>query len=380
MKDLRLITKNAPKAPGVYIWSGKNKEVLYVGRASSLKQRLANYFQKDLDIRIAEMVSLATNLSYIVCDSFLEAVVLEASLIKKYWAKYNIKDRDDRSFIYAVLDKNDKWPTIKIIRGRELDKYKGKRISIFGPYQSYRLLDNALRIVRRIFPYSTCKPETGKPCFDRQIGLCPGACTGEISHGDYLKNIKHLELFLAGDKKRLLARLIKENPDRIKALKHIQDVSLLQREEIKNFPFSRIEGYDISHLSGKEVYGSMTVMTDGEIDKKEYRLFKISQQENNDFAALKEVLERRLKHKEWPRPDLLLIDGGRPQLRELKKLNIKIPIVGLSKIAGDELVFSSGTDKILKERIIDIKLDLQALRDEAHRFVVAAGRRARRIK
>jgi excinuclease ABC subunit C len=279
-----------------------------------------------------------------------------------------------------VLDKNEKWPTIKIVRAKELDNYKNDRVIIFGPYQSYRLLDNALRIIRRVFPYSACKPGAGKPCFNRQIGLCPGVCTAEISHNDYLKNIKHLELFLSGNKKRLLKVLMKDNPDKIKALKHIQDVSLLHRKDSKSFPFSRIEAYDISHLSGKEVYGSMTVMTDGEIDKKEYRLFKISQQENNDFAALKEVLSRRFKHKEWPNPDLILIDGGSPQLRELEKLAINIKMVGLSKVAGDKLVFRGKSDKILESKIIGIKLNLQELRDEAHRFVVLAGRRARKIK
>jgi excinuclease ABC subunit C len=363
--------KQFPLTPGVYIYKDKSGTPLYVGRATSLRRRVLQYFRKDIDPRIAEMVSLASSVSFIQTDTVLEAIILEANLIKKYWPKYNVKDKDNRSFLFLVIPKTD-FPKPLIVRGRELQNFPVPTERVFGPYQSYTTLRTVLKIVRRLFPYSTCS-QTGKACFDYQIGLCPGVCIGAITKKDYQKNITNLLLFFRGEKNKLLKKLSKENPEAALYLKHIQDVSLISREDLDaSGHFNRIEGYDISHFAGKEVYGSMVVFTNGEPDNKEYRLFKIKTVTNNDLDALKEMLERRLRHAEWPKPDLILIDGGKPQIDYLRPLmeqyQFKAPWLGLSKLNGDHLVFPAGTKNVFKDLAETIKRTLQQVRDEAHRF------------
>ena len=370
---LKELVKMAPQKPGVYFWLDKKREILYVGRAVNLRSRLSNYLQKGTDIRIQEMVSQATSVKYEVTDSLLQAIILEAKKIKEHWPKYNVKDRDDRSFIYIVIPKKEFSRPI-IIRGQDLKKFSSGKAYVFGPYQSYTLISKALRLIRSLFPYSTCQIHGGKACFNYQIALCPGACIDVISKNDYQKNIKNIILLLSGEKKRLLTKLVKENPEKAKALEHLQEVSLLQQEDnLSRQRLSRLEGYDISHHSGKESYGAMSVIENGEINTSAYRLFKIKDAPpGDDERALLEVLLRRFKHPEWSLPDLIMIDGGRAQIsflsRELNKNNIETPLVGISKYGGDKLVFS-GKAKI-EHRLLaeNIKVDLLKLREEAHRF------------
>ncbi len=384
LHPLKLKLKEIPHKPGVYFWLDKKGTVLYVGRATSLKNRLGQYFQKDVQPRIAEMVNQAKDLKWIVCDSLLEAIILEAKNIKDFWPKYNIVDRDNRSFLYIVIPKGD-YPKPIIIRGQDLKKFPENRVKIFGPYQSKTLLENALKLIRPIFPWSNCVPKSGKACFDYQIGLCPGSCIGQISSRDYKKNINNLILLLSGERTRLIKKLVKENPNQAKALKHLQDVSLLTREDnLKERKISRIEGYDISHLNGKESYGSMVVFTNGEADKNKYRLFKIKEAPHgDDERALNEVLLRRFNHKEWSVPELIMIDGGAPQIsfisRELAKNNINTPLVGISKFGGDKLVFTKGTSNNFKELAKNIKPTLLRLREEAHRFANYGRKRGTRL-
>ncbi len=373
-----------PLKPGVYLFIGRRGDVLYVGRATSLRRRVPSYFQKNLEPRLGEMVHLAQKIKFYKTDNLLEAVILEANLIKKYWPKYNIREKDDRSFIYVAISKKDDFPRPIIIRGHKIKNFnKVENFHIFGPYQSLNVITNALRIIRRIFPYSTCSPNQGKPCFDYQIGLCPGACVGVISKENYQKNIDNIVLLLSGKKKNLLKKLQKENPDKAKFLKHIQDVSLITREENISTNFYRIEGYDISHLTGRETYGSMVVFTNNRADKNNYRLFKIKEApKNDDLRALAEVISRRFHHPEWRLPDLILIDGGKPQIsfidKILKERRIEIPIVGISKFANDKLVFTPKIKKSIKELIDINKETLLEVRDEAHRFSLKASRRKRR--
>jgi len=398
-------SKKFPKKPGVYIFS-KNGKVLYVGRATRLKDRIVNYFRippAGGDPRIAEMVSLADKLEYHETDTLLEAIILEANLIKKYWPKYNIKDKDHRSFIYIVIPSGHGYSRIEkhpssilgagtdihgydyprpfIVRGRELKKIPVSA-KVFGPYQSYYIVRHALKIIRQIFPYSTCRSLSGKPCFDYQIGLCPGACIGAISPKDYKKNIDNLILYLKGEKKRLVKRLQQDNPDQLKSLKHIQDIALISQSEVRPPIVNRIEGYDISHLSGKEAYGSMVVFINGEADKNEYRIFKIkSAPSSDDLRALREVLSRRLNHPEWPFPNLIMIDGGRPQIQFVEKLfsekNIQIPFVGISKYSGDKLVFPKILKSSQRDLIKTVYKTLLQVREEAHRFALRNSRRRR---
>jgi len=301
--------KKIPDKPGVYFFLDKKGKILYIGRATSLRKRILSYFQRLLDLRIKEMVDRAKKIKFRTTETILESIILEANLIKKHWPKYNVKERDNRSFIYVVIPKAD-YPYPILVRERELGKIlPAKTIRIFGPYQSLNLIKNALRIIRRIFPYSTCRPNSGKPCFNYQIGLCPGACIGKISPKEYQKNIRNIILLLEGKRKNLLKKLEKENPDKIKNLEHIQDVSLIDNSEIENWKLKignfnrRIEGYDVSHLSGKETVGAMVVFKNGEPDKSQYRLFKIRNAKNNDLEALKEMVLRRFNHREWDFPE-----------------------------------------------------------------------------
>lgn len=365
--------KKIPKKTGIYFWLDKSGRVLYVGRATNLHSRLAQYFQKNVSPRILEMVESANNIKFEVTENLLEAVILEAKNIKKFWPKYNIVDRDDRSFIYVVIPKIP-YSKILLVRGTDLKKFPASRARIFGPYQSFYLIQNALKIIRQLFPYGLCQPGSGRACFDYQIGLCPGACVDAISSRDYQKNIDNIILLLSGEKKRLINRLMKENPDKIKALQHLQDVSLLEREnDLSELKINRIEGYDISHLQGKESYGSMVVFENNLPIKEEYRLFKIkSAPEGDDERALAEVLLRRFKHDEWTKPTLIMIDGGSPQISYLSKIlkadNINTPLIGISKFGGDKLVFQIGINKPFKDLAENIKPILLKIREEAHRF------------
>src|SRR3989338_945586 len=374
-----------PDKPGVYLFLDKKGEILYVGRATSLKRRVASYFRKDIDPRIKEMVGLAVKMKHYVTETVFESFILEANLIKKHWPKYNIREKDDRSFVYIVIAEAD-YPKPVIARGKDLDKFPAGSAKVFGPYKSLRIAGEILKIARRIFPYGNCKPNQGKPCFHYQIGLCPGICVGAISKEDYQKNTNNLILFLSGEKKRLIKKLTKENPQQAESLKHIRDASLLIREYIGGGEgkMNRLEAYDISHFAGKETYGAMAVFSGGEENKNEYRLFKIkSAPANDDLAALKETMERRFRHKEWPTPNLIVIDGGRPQVlavsRVLRDNNIKTPMLGISKLQNDKLVFPFGTKKSFQELAEASKNILLRARDEAHRFANFARKRRKRI-
>jgi excinuclease ABC subunit C len=379
--------KKFPKTPGVYQFIGRGNEVLYVGRAINLNRRLLNYFQKQLDPRLKEMVALAKKIKFVKTANLLEAVILEANLIKKYWPKYNIKDRDNRSFIYIVIPKKE-YTRPFLVRGHELQKLSSNTAKVFGPYQSLSLINHALKIIRRIFPYSTCIINSGKPCFDYQIGLCPGACVSVISAQEYRKNINNIILLLSGKKKALFRKLKKDNPEQARALTHIQDVALLEKSDLESresmgSDIRRIEAYDISHLSGKETVGSMVVFTNGQPNKSQYRLFKIKKApSNDDLRSLAEVIERRFHHQEWPWPDLILIDGGKPQIDFiypiLRNRQINIPLVGISKLQGDKLVFPVKSKLVFKTMTEARKGILLQAREEAHRFAINFSRKQRK--
>jgi len=386
-------SKTFPNLPGVYFFLDKNKKPIYIGRAGSLKKRIASYFRTK-DPRIAEMVGSAKGLKFEKTKTLLEAIILEANLIKKYWPKYNIVDKDNTSFDYLVILKG-KYPKVLMVRGREIEKYGVMNAKIFGPYQSFRLLRTALSLVRRIFPFGKCVPNQGKPCFDHQIGLCPGICVGAISSKDYKKNIDNIILFFSGQKKRLLKKLKKQNPEKIEALEHINDVSLLQGSDSvlsqnREGIYSRIEGYDISHLSGKNPVGAMVVFERGEKNPAQYRLFKIKNIKNgknySDTDMLKEVLDRRLNHKEWSFPGIVFVDGGTNQVRAAKEIlnkrNVFVPVVGLAKIGGhsasaymsDKLIIAN-TKRSNRDLLIASKKIFQEVRNEAHRSVIRFNRK-----
>ena len=403
--------QNLPRTPGVYLFRGAQGTVLYVGKATVLKTRVSSYWQKGkskIPRPIEEAMDQVLNIDAIKTETVIEALMLEAVLIKKFWPKYNVLGKDGRSFLYVGVTRDD-FPKVLLIRGKQLDdgEYEEKKdfVALFGPYTQATSIRNALKIVRKIFKFSSCKPPTeekkGRACFYRGIGLCPGVCTGEIKKRPYRKTIRHLIKFFQGKKKEVILDLKKEMKkaseimdfegagelrNQIHSLEHIHDIAVLgaekhglKRADIGIDVFGRIEGYDISNIGGEHAVGSMVVAVGGHPEKQEYRKFTIKTVKgSNDVAMLEEVIRRRFTHDGWERPELLLIDGGLPQVnrvkRTMRELDIEIPVMGIAKGAARK----KNQFIIPKQKKI-IQADLKqiarlyphiliALRDESHRF------------
>jgi len=346
-----------PNSPGVYRFLGKKGEILYIGKATSLKNRVRSYFAGDIAQKrgpaIAQMVSEVKTVKCDTTDSVLESLILESNLIKKYQPRYNVKEKDDKSFNYIVITKED-FPRVLLVRGRELGNTDFEVKQIFGPFPKGGVLKDALKIIRKIFPfYDNCKPGQGKPCFNAQIGLCPGVCDGRVTKAEYGNIIKNLSLFLSGKKKVLVRKLKSDMKSAAKlkhfeaaaqikktlfALTHIQDIALIKNADAINAGNKtvRIEAYDIAHISGTAQVGAMTVVEGGEPAKQEYRKFKIRTVKGvDDTASLAEVLLRRFGHPEWPYPRIVVVDGGLGQKnraeKTLREIGIQVPVVSVVK-------------------------------------------------
>lgn len=398
MERTEVATYDIPDSTGVYKFLDSKGEILYIGKATSLHDRVKSYFSSDLGksrgARIVAMVAQAVALEWIVTDSVLEALILEANLIKEKQPPYNVDEKDNKSFNYLIVTKED-FPRVLIIRGRELYGPEGVNLAIkkiFGPFPNG--LKEALKIIRRIFPYrDTCVPQSAKACFNRQIGLCPGVCSGNMTKAEYAERIADIcELFAGNFKglKRDLARKMKEAASlerferaieyrrQIEALEHIRDVSLIKEEHrIAPGGGTRIEAYDVAHTSGRETVAVMTVVSNGEPVKSAYRKFKIHTVENNDVGALKEVLSRRLVHTEWPLPRVFVVDGGKGQLNAargiLKDAGIGIALVGVVKNARHQPERLIGNERSIAAHQKDILL----ANAEAHRFAISWHRKRR---
>ncbi len=384
LKKIRL-----PKKPGVYFFYDK-KNILYIGKATSLRDRVKSYFGKDLIVTrgplLLDMVTQATNIKWQETDSVLEALILEANLIKKYQPKYNTKEKDNKSFNYVCIT-NDTLPKVLVIRGRGLNKKLYDKV--YGPFPNGGQLKEAMRIIRRIFPYiDEQSSKKNNIVFYAQLGLIPDIVFGDRKKkssfsswsgsssslirgpeekklfSDYQKayksNIKNLKLFFEGKKKSIIVNLKKEMfslakkkefekagmiKKRIFALEHINDVALIKEETSKEWAqpdrsqkhFSatlfRIEAYDIAHLAGSNMVGVMTVMENGELSKHEYKKFIIRTQNEspvslrqggNDTGALEEVLSRRFRHTEWGLPNMIVMDGSTAQINVAKNIISKL--------------------------------------------------------
>jgi excinuclease ABC subunit C len=401
----------------VYSFFGENDEILYVGKAKNLKKRVQTYTQlNQLSNRIKKLAQTAKRVEFEVLESELEALLIEAELIRIHQPFFNIRLKDDKTPIYLVITK-EKFP--QVIKKRKTDLIKEKPAgTVLGPFQSSSKLDEVLKIARQIFPW--CKnPDGGRACFYYHLDLCPGPCIGEISQEDYQENISSLILFLKG-KKRAVVRELANKMKRAaakqqfeKAQRYKEKVQLIEEVTQKQYRLSpnlvlpgfgmeqlqqglvelqkflqaytsfpkkkklaRIEGYDVSNIQGKDAAVSMVVFNNGQPNKQEYRLFNIySLDTPNDYQMLKEALIRRQNHPEWDKPDLVVVDGGKGQVRAaLNTWQWDNPTIGIAK-NPDRLVIP--TNK--KGRKIDyevLKLDknhpalklVQQVRDEAHRF------------
>ena len=397
---------NAPDTSGVYLMKDKAGSVIYVGKAKSLKRRLANYLGKGLDIKTAMLISNVADIEYRLTPTESLALLLEASLINKYHSKYNISLPNDKTFPWVVIT-NEEFPAIFITRKRELE---GARY--FGPYTSTKLLKEALRIIRRYFPYRTCKRLPRKACVYYRLGLSPAPCIGKISKKKYARTIKNISLILEGETNALIRKLLREmnlsakNHAFEEALKIRDQINALsaiannyagspnqgELEDLKNLlrlnklP-ERMEAFDISNISGCEASGSMVSFYRGLADKNNYRRFGIKTVNSvNDYGMLAEVIKRRylrLIEEKLPLPDLILIDGGRAQLcaaaKELFSLGLKISLISIAK--EKEHIYIQGRSKPIKLLADTPALNLiRRARDEAHRFALAYHHILRRKK
>jgi len=429
----------SPHSPGVYFFLDAKKRVLYVGKATNLHARLASYTRiGTLDPRKQKMIFDARGLKWKVLSSDIEALIEEASYIKKLHPPYNVLLRDDKNYLFVAITK-DFFPRITTThqtsalsheaRGMRHEnpklKTKNQRLKneLIGPFTSAGAVHVVLRKLRNIYPYCTCvgKSHT-RICVNGEIGKCVGMCcldaklvdtqTLNSARRDYLKNIARIRALLLG-KHRTVERAAKKEmieaaqaKDYERAARARDELTALERvfahqqfvkqdtmtdrakalrilKEIANLPSlpERIEGYDISHTQGIEKVGSMVVFNNGEPAKSEYRRFIIrSVTGSNDVASHYEVLSRRLKHKEWTLPDFLLIDGGAPQLsatlQALKKSGLNIPIGAIAK-REEELYLPHHKPIKLHDLSPSLELLLRHIRDESHRFALSLHRKRR---
>jgi len=413
--------KALPTSPGVYIFKNKTRVVLYVGKATSLKDRVSSYFQSRSGYaRPIEMfMDQVADIEVRKTETVLEAYILEQELIRKWQPKLNVDGKDGKSFAYVFVTKEE-FPRFMVVRKTDIAQISNfqfliskqvpiskKQISkkiqaakIYGPYISKKNIEIALKILRKIFPYHSKAQKTEKGCLDFQIGLCPGPYAGAISKDDYAKNIRGIKMILEGKKKGLIVKMKKEMSaysekqefekagsvrNAIFALQHIADVALISegRDTLQcvSTGAMRIEGYDISNISGRSSVGSMVVFdnANGEMgpNKSQYRKFKIKTVEGaNDTASMAEVLGRRFGNS-WTKPDLIILDGGQGHLtavrRVLKNFHLEIPLLAVAKGPTRKKLdrYAFGSVPEISDEIIE------RVRDEAHRFAITYHKKLR---
>ncbi|MCB9813896.1 GIY-YIG nuclease family protein [Candidatus Nomurabacteria bacterium] len=394
-----------PDTPGVYFFLGSRKKILYIGKATSLRNRVASYFTNDIKEKrselIEKMVQEAKSIDYTETDSVLEALILETNLIRSHKPFYNTKSKDDKSYNHLIIT-DEEFPRILVVRGKDLvEKYDEQNIKYeFGPFPNGQLFKEALSIVRKLFQFydtkipigsEKSKLAKGKIDFNRQIGLYPE----RQSKTEYNKTIRHVRLFFQGKKHLLLKELrqemmalakneLFEKAEQVKrqifALTHIQDIALIKHDsrvyrDEKNI---RIEAYDIAHLGGQDMVGVMTVIEGNQLTKDEYRKFKVNNYtKSNDPGALKEVLERRLKHSEWPLPQIIVVDGSTAQKNAaeqvLRQFKAVIPVVAVVKDDKHKPIRLVGVKQLIEQN----KEAILLANAESHRFAISYHRSKR---
>lgn len=398
-----------PPGPGIYRFKDTRKKDLYIGKATNLKNRASSYLKTE-DSRIIKMVDSAHSLEFISTESEIEALILESQLIKQFRPPFNIMLRDDKQYAFISFTA-EKYPKIFITH------QPTKNQNFIGPFTDVGALKITLRYLRRIFPYCTCKQLHHNHCLNYHIGKCLGFCCLKKQNPEpqgrtlnsYRKNINAIKKILDGKKTYLIKDLRKEmallakKGDLEKAIELRDKIAKLERifenakiiknsEIIKTYrsrlesllklqkPIIRIEGYDISNIQGAHATGSMATFVHGQPDKNFYRKFKIyTKQTPDDTAMLREILERRFRHEEWPFPDLILIDGGRGQvntaIKTLKEMAIKIQIIGISKNErhlGHQLIIPGRKTPLPLTKLSPTDRNLLLWIDsEAHRFAIS---------
>lgn len=406
MKKSDLKTLEIPDTPGVYFFR-RGKNILYIGKATSLADRVRSYFASDIGEsrgpKIVKMLELADNITWQQTDSVLEALILESRLIKQHQPEYNTREKDNKSFNYIVIT-DESWPRVMSVRQHDLDRGQTGKLrnvkidEVYGPFTSGNQLREALKILRKIFPFRDDKSrQKTHERFYKQLGLTPDTSDSSAARR-YHTSIKNLKMFLAGEKDALVKKLEREMQsaakklefeyaDQIKktlfALQHIRDISLIKdiHTSTDTDRAYRIEAYDIAHMSGQNTVGVMTVVTNGEADKAQYRKFKIkSDKKGSDTDALRELLERRFTHDEWLMPNMIVIDGGLAQKRVaesvFRQAGIEIPIVSVVKNERHQPKNILGQRAFIEKHEADILL----ANHEAHRFAINYHKDLRRKK
>ncbi|NTU46753.1 GIY-YIG nuclease family protein [Candidatus Roizmanbacteria bacterium] len=399
---------------GVYIFRHQ-EEILYIGKSVNLKARLLSHLENaKADAKEAAIVGLSDSISCIITDSEFHALLLESFLIQKYRPRYNARWKDDKSYLYIKITVADEFP--KIVSTR---KENDKKSAYFGPFSSTYQVEGVIKALRRVIPFCTQKRLTNHACFYSKIGQC-NPCPNTI-HGltdqvlkqdltrQYRKNIRRVMQILRGKNEAVQKDFLREMKVLVKAKQFEQAIEVRKRlyllENLNKYSFSngidmdrinqseasvqelqkllqpyfsnlsklqRIECFDISNTSQKEATASMVVFTEGLINKKEYRKFKIKNELlQSDFEMMNEVLKRRFRNK-WEHPDLLVVDGGKPQVRVAQKvlaeLDLSLPLIGIAK-HPDRLVLAVQDTPSLRPSLHNLGFNMiRALRDESHRF------------
>ena len=393
-----------PAAPGVYFHKNSEGEIIYVGKAAVLKNRVRQYFQKSKkDVKTTALVAEIADTDWITVDTEMDALFLESEMIKRYMPKWNILLRDDKAVSYVRIDMNNEVPYVSFTRNPIDDK-----ATYIGPFYGKSAVEKAVRMMRRIFPYYT-KPYSGRKTLDTDLELTPGIEIGKMTAKDYKRNLRKLIRYLEGDRKKLVKDLEKtmrdeaakgnyelaaEARDQLFGLRELKrkivfsdkefldissDQALRQLQDLLGLerPPRRIEGYDISHQSGKDVVGSMVAFINGAAARSEYRKFKIRTSTNDDLKSMQEVITRRLKHKEWEYPDLIILDGGVTQVNAVLPLvePYRIPVIGRdksgdhSKSAGVKIIIP-GREPVRLPSGSHIARLIARVDEESHRFAI----------
>ena len=407
---LKAKLKELPKEPGVYFHKNRDGEVIYVGKAAILRNRVRQYFQSPerKDAKTRALVAEIDDTDWIVVDTEMDALFLESEMIKRYMPKWNILLRDDKSVSYVRIDMKSEVPYVSMTRNPDDDGAE-----YFGPYYGKVAITRALRILRRIFPYYD-KPYNGRKTLNTDLGLTPGIEVGKTTARDYKHSLRHMISYLKGNRKKLvrdIEKLMYEAAEKgdyeraaeyrnqffglkglgtkivfsdkelldissDKALEELQDILKMDKPPV------RIEGYDISHQSGKNVTGSMVCFINGAADRTKYRRFKLRKQQNNDPESMREVITRRLNHlNDWGMPDLIILDGSVGQISAVREIvtKAKIPIIGRDK-SGDHsknarvrIVIPEGDEDY---RMVELAKDghiaklIARIDEESHRFAI----------
>lgn len=391
LKSLTNKLKDLPKSPGVYFFKDVKGEIIYIGKAAVLKNRVQQYFQssRNRDQKTEVLVGEIADVEWQEVDSELDALFLEAELVRRYLPRYNILLRDDKSMVFIRIDYDSDYPTVSTTC-RPLDD----KARYYGPYMSTQSVKQALKLLRRVFPFATRKILGQKRAsLHYHLGLDPGLEEGKTTISEYRTNLRRLMAVITGKRSNIEKELSRDLKKYAKALKFEEaakyrnqiyalkklsqqvvfgdtefldiskDHALNELAEILGLLVipRHVEGYDVSHMSGTDVVASMVVFTNGVSDKAQYRKFKTKQNKNDDFYNIHETIARRLSfqgptletgkrlHNKqnasdgWKRnlPDLVLIDGGKGQLdaaiRARDEAGVKgstfrsIPFIGLAK-------------------------------------------------